>query len=179
MADIQLRLSTSSAIDLKTKNAALRERRDDELRRSSSRRYRCRDLIPMIKGAPEDVVEAARAPGLLPGACSSTSASTGPIDTEAQMDLLLRRGNLLRAALASRTASRRTTLRRAAVASRPRSISRRKWRPLTNRPRTGSNRRSTGCCGAGSCASRADIVHASAIFAPFANVIFDHDRPRR
>lgn len=52
-----------------------------------------------------------------------------------------------------------------------------KWKPLPNRPDDWIEPTIDGLIRCGLVRERADVVHASTIFAPFANVIFDHDRP--
>jgi protoporphyrinogen oxidase len=53
-----------------------------------------------------------------------------------------------------------------------------KWKPLTNRPEDWIEPTIDGLLKCGLVRDRAEIIHTSTIFAPFANVIFDHDRPR-
>lgn len=53
----------------------------------------------------------------------------------------------------------------------------RKWKPMTTTPAEQIDRVIDGLLGCGIIKDRSDIVHRSVIFAPYANIIFDHDRP--
>ncbi len=52
-----------------------------------------------------------------------------------------------------------------------------KWKPMTTTPAEQIDRVIDGLLGCGIIKDRSDIVHRSVIFAPYANIIFDHDRP--
>ena len=52
-----------------------------------------------------------------------------------------------------------------------------KWKPLTNAPEDWIEPTIDGLLKCGLVQSRDEIIHRSTIYAPFANVIFDHDRP--
>lgn len=53
-----------------------------------------------------------------------------------------------------------------------------KWKPLTNRPEDWIEPTIDGLIQCGLVKDRSEVIHKSTIFAPFANVIFDHDRSR-
>lgn len=52
-----------------------------------------------------------------------------------------------------------------------------KWKPLTNTPDDWIEPTIDGLLKCGLVKDRSEIIHKSTIFAPYANVIFDHDRP--
>jgi protoporphyrinogen oxidase len=53
-----------------------------------------------------------------------------------------------------------------------------KWRPLEGKPEDWIEPTIDGLIKCGLIGGREEVVHRSVIFAPFANVIFDHDRPK-
>jgi protoporphyrinogen oxidase len=53
-----------------------------------------------------------------------------------------------------------------------------KWRPLTSKPEDWIQPTIDGLIQCGLVKDRSEVVHTSVIFAPFANVIFDQDRPK-
>ena len=53
-----------------------------------------------------------------------------------------------------------------------------KWRPLTKAPEDWIEPTIDGLIECGLVRSRDEVIHRSVIFAPFANVIFDYDRPK-
>ncbi len=53
-----------------------------------------------------------------------------------------------------------------------------KWKPLTGKPQDWIEPTIDGLIHCGLVKDRSEIVHKSTIFAPFANVIFDHDRQK-
>jgi protoporphyrinogen oxidase len=53
-----------------------------------------------------------------------------------------------------------------------------KWRPMTSAPEDWIEPTIDGLIKCGLVKDRAEIIHRSVVFVPFANVIFDHDRPK-
>jgi protoporphyrinogen oxidase len=132
-------------------------------------------LVPMIKGAPPDVIEAA---ALL--SCSQVVlvniGVNHPIETRAQWtyfydeDVCFARLSFPPAFSTALAPAGSGSIQAEVYFSE-------KWRPLRSRPEDWIEPTIDGLLRCGLIQSREDIVHRSVIFAPFANVIFDYDRP--
>jgi protoporphyrinogen oxidase len=133
-------------------------------------------LVPMIKGAPRDVMQAAEAL-----ACSQVVlvniGINRPLETRAQWtyfydsDICFARISFPPLFSSSLVPPGRGSIQAEVYFSE-------KWRPLRNSPQEWIEPTIDGLLQCGLLQSRQEVVHRSVIFAPFANVIFDHDRPK-
>lgn len=133
-------------------------------------------LVPMIRGVPPDVLEAA---SLL--ACSQVVlvniGLNRPVDTRAQWtyfyddDICFPRVSFPPGFSPTLVPAGCGSLQAEVYFSE-------KWRPLTNEPKDWIEPTIDGLIKCGLVKDRAEIIHRSVIFVPFANVIFDHDRPK-
>jgi protoporphyrinogen oxidase len=132
-------------------------------------------LIPMIAGAPKDVVEAAARL-----ACTQlvlvNIGINRPVETRAQWTYFYDE------ALCFARLSFPPTFSPELVPAGCGSIQAEvyfseKWRPLENKPEDWIEPTIDGLIDCGLVKDRQEVVHRSVIFTPFANVIFDYDRP--
>jgi protoporphyrinogen oxidase len=133
-------------------------------------------LIPMIKGAPREVLDAA---ALL--SCSQVVlVNIGidrPVETRAQWtyfydaDICFARLSFPPGFSLSLTPTGRGSIQAEVYFSE-------KWRPLRGKPEDWIEPTIDGLIKCGLVRRREEVVHRSVIFAPFANVIFDQDRPK-
>jgi protoporphyrinogen oxidase len=132
-------------------------------------------LIPMIKGAPKDVQDAA---ALL--SCSQVVlvniGLNRPVDTKAQWtyfyddDICFARLSFPPGFSPSLVPDGCGSIQAEVYFSE-------KWKPLAGAPDDWIEPTIDGLIQCGLVKDRSEIIHKSTIFAPFANVIFDHDRP--
>jgi protoporphyrinogen oxidase len=133
-------------------------------------------LVPMIAEAPPDVREAA---SLL--ACSQVVlVNIGldrPVDTRAQWTYIYD-DDICFARLSFPPGFSPTMVPTGCGSIQAEVYFSDKWRPLENAPEDWIEPTVDGLIACGLVERREEIVHRSVIFAPFANVIFDHDRPQ-
>jgi protoporphyrinogen oxidase len=132
-------------------------------------------LIPMIKGAPKDVLEAA---SLL--ACSQVVlvniGLNRPVDTPARWTYFYDE-EFCFARISFPAGFSPTLVPEGAGSVQAEVYFSEKYRPLIGEPEEWIEPTIDGLIECGLVNSRDEIVHRSSIFAPFANIIFDHDRP--
>ena len=133
-------------------------------------------LIPMITEAPQDVLEAA---SLL--ACSQVVlvnvGITKPVDTRAQWTYFYDE-DICFARLSFPPGFSPSMVPEGCGSIQAEVYFSEKWRPLTNAPEDWIEPTIDGLIECGLVGSRDEVIHKSVIFAPFANVIFDQDRPK-
>ena len=133
-------------------------------------------LIPLIKGAPKDVQDAAQ---LL--SCSQcvviNIGINRPIDLKPQWSYFYDE-DIPFARVSHRSNLSPKTVPEGCAAFQAEIYFSDKYRPLTCAPEGWIEPAIDGLIKAGLIQSRAEIVHKSAMFLPFANIIFDHDRPK-
>jgi protoporphyrinogen oxidase len=132
-------------------------------------------LIPMITGTPKDVLDGA---ALL--ACSQVVlvniGLNRPIDTRAQWTYFYD-DELCFARLSFPPGFSPSMVPAGCGSIQAEVYFSEKWRPLRNRPEDWIEPTIDGLIECGLVKDRSEVIHRSVIFAPFANVIFDHDRP--
>jgi protoporphyrinogen oxidase len=133
-------------------------------------------LIEMIKGTPKDIIDASQ---LL--ACSQVAlVNVGlnrPVDTRAQWTYFYDQ-ELCFARLSFPPGFSSSLVPEGSGSIQAEVYFSEKWRPLTNKAEDWIEPTIDGLIQCGLIANRDEVVHKSVIFAPFANVIFDHDRPK-
>jgi protoporphyrinogen oxidase len=132
-------------------------------------------LIPMMKAAPPDVREAA---SLL--ACSQVVlvniGVSRPVETKAQWTYFYD-DDICFARLSFPPGFSPTMVPEGCGSVQAEVYFSEKWKPLLNTPEDWIEPTIDGLLKCGLVHSRDEVVHRSVIFAPFANVIFDQDRP--
>ena len=132
-------------------------------------------LIPMIKNVPADVSEAA---SLL--SCSQVVlvniGISRPIENRAQWSYFYD-SNICFARLSYPAHFSPSMVPAGCGSIQAEVYFSEKWCPLTNAPEDWIEPTIDGLIECGLVLSRDEVIHRSVIFAPFANVIFDHDRP--
>ncbi|MBL8559088.1 MAG: NAD(P)-binding protein [Hyphomonadaceae bacterium] len=133
-------------------------------------------LIPLIRGAPQDVRNAAQ---ML--ACSqAVVANIGinrPIDLKPQWSYFYDE-DIPFARVSHRSNLSPNTVPEGCAAFQAEIYFSEKYRPLNDAPDAWIEPAIDGLIKAGLVESRDEIIHRSAMFLPFANIIFDHDRPK-
>lgn len=133
-------------------------------------------LIPMIKGAPREVLDAA---ALL--ACSQVVlvniGISRPIETRAQWTYFYD-SEICFARLSYPPHFSQTLVPHGCGSIQAEVYFSEKWRPLRSKPEDWIEPTIDGLIKCGLVKGREEVIHRSVIFAPFANVIFDHDRPK-
>jgi protoporphyrinogen oxidase len=132
-------------------------------------------LIPMIKGAPQDVIAAATRLACSQAALVNIGVNH-PIDTRAQWTYFYD-DDVCFARLSFPPAFSTGLVPDGCGSIQAEVYFSEKWRPLVGSPEDWIEPTIDGLVKCGLIDSRQEIIHRSVIFAPFANVIFDHDRP--
>jgi protoporphyrinogen oxidase len=133
-------------------------------------------LLPMIKGAPKDVLDAA---ALL--ACTQVVlvniGLNRPVDTRAQWTYFYD-DDICFARLSFPPGFSPTMVPEGCGSIQAEVYFSAKYRPLTNKPEDWIEPVIDDLLKCGLVTDRSDVIHKSVIYAPFAQVIFDHDRPK-
>ncbi|MGK2915580.1 MAG: protoporphyrinogen/coproporphyrinogen oxidase [Porticoccaceae bacterium] len=133
-------------------------------------------LIPMIQGAPKDVLDAA---SLL--SCSQVVlvniGLNRPVETRAQWTYFYD-DDICFARLSFPPGFSPKLVPAGCGSIQAEVYFSEKWRPLTNKPEDWIEPTIDGLIQCGLVNDRSEVIHKSVIFAPFANVIFDQDRPK-
>lgn len=133
-------------------------------------------LIPLIKGAPKDVQDAAAR--LACSQCVVVNVGINRVlDTKAQWSYFYDE-DIPFARVSYRLALSPQTVPAGCSAFQAEIYFSDKYRPLKDSPESWIEPAIDGLIKAGLIESRDEIIHKSAMFLPFANIIFDHDRPK-
>jgi protoporphyrinogen oxidase len=133
-------------------------------------------LIPMIKGAPKDVLEAA---ALL--SCSQVVlvniGINRPVETRAQWSYFYD-DDICFSRLSFPPGFSPKLVPEGCGSIQAEVYFSEKWKPQTGKHEDWIEPTIDGLIKCGLDKDRAEVIHRSVIYAPFANVIFDHDRPK-
>jgi protoporphyrinogen oxidase len=134
------------------------------------------ELIPMVKGVPKDVLAAAELLSCTEVVLVNIGLSR-PVETRAQWTYFYD-SNICFARLSFPAGFSPTLVPKACGSIQAENYFSKKWKPFACQYEDLIESTIEGLLQCGLVTKRSEIIHKSIIHAPFANIIFDHDRPR-